>query len=228
MSHVIGDFYLQSDKTAREKDICPKTMAIHGGIYAICVFAVLFAGLEFDVRIWKLAAFASVSHIITDVLKPKIIKRYTFITDQIIHVACLVMGWLVWGRALAVRPFIMQEIGHLPHSPILIFLTALCVLRPVSIFIDSGAVWEGFKNEKDNNEKTVRKLIGYLERLVIMFLLMYGEFGGVAFVLTAKSVARYKEIDETMDAGYYLIGTVTSVVSTFVICLFLGICGEAV
>ena len=54
---------------------------------------------------------------------------------------------------------------------------------------------------------------------------MYNQFSAMAFVLTAKSVARFKEIEQDKNkAEYYLIGTLLSVVSAFAITVLLGLC----
>lgn len=56
--------------------------------------------------------------------------------------------------------------------------------------------------------------IGWLERAVILTLLLWGPAEAVGFVLAAKTLARYPEIKEDAKghfAEYFLIGTLTSV-----------------
>jgi Kef-type K+ transport system membrane component KefB len=64
------------------------------------------------------------------------------------------------------------------------------------------------KQEEENASKG--KLIGVLERALLLTLWITGNTGGVAIVLTAKSIARFKEFDNKDFAEYYLIGTLTS------------------
>jgi hypothetical protein len=52
--------------------------------------------------------------------------------------------------------------------------------------------------------------IGILERWLILGLGWAGQWGAVGLVLTAKSVARFKKMDEQGFAEIYLIGTMTS------------------
>lgn len=53
--------------------------------------------------------------------------------------------------------------------------------------------------------------IGVIERLAITTLVALGQHAAVGFVLAAKSIARYKKIEEEKGFGeYYLIGTLTS------------------
>lgn len=54
-------------------------------------------------------------------------------------------------------------------------------------------------------------LIGIIERLLIISLVALNQFSAVGFVLAAKSIARYKRMEEDPAfAEYYLSGTLTS------------------
>lgn len=58
--------------------------------------------------------------------------------------------------------------------------------------------------------------IGKKERLFVLLMFSLHQYTALGFILTAKSITRYKKISE-----YYLIGTLLS--SLFVIILFLCI-----
>ena len=59
------------------------------------------------------------------------------------------------------------------------------------------------------------RLIGYIERLLVILLTFYGSYPAIAFIVTAKSIARFKQMDDRDWAEYFLLGTLTS--------MFLGI-----
>ncbi|MGV2938723.1 DUF3307 domain-containing protein [Mesobacillus sp. LC4] len=59
------------------------------------------------------------------------------------------------------------------------------------------------------------KLIGYIERLLVILLTYYSSYPAIAFIVTAKSIARFKQMDDRDWAEYFLLGTLTS--------MFLGI-----
>lgn len=59
------------------------------------------------------------------------------------------------------------------------------------------------------------KLIGYIERLLVILLTYYSSYPAIAFIVTAKSIARFKQLDDRDWAEYFLLGTLTS--------MFLGI-----
>jgi hypothetical protein len=53
--------------------------------------------------------------------------------------------------------------------------------------------------------------IGALERLLIVALLLTGAEAAVGFVIAAKTIARFKQLDDRGFAEYYLLGTLASV-----------------
>jgi len=104
----------------------------------------------------------------------------------------------------------------------------LVILNPVGILIKKGRV--GSLNKRNSNpnasQKGAGKMIGYLERIIVFFLLLNGQYAAIAFVIAAKSVARFPEISRqngSLLAEDYLIGTLLSVVSAFTITLLLGL-----
>lgn len=68
------------------------------------------------------------------------------------------------------------------------------------------------------------EIIGYLERLIIFFLIIYNQIEAIGFVLAAKSLIRHKEMKKRKKAEYYLIGTLLSVISALAITMLLGMC----
>ncbi len=54
------------------------------------------------------------------------------------------------------------------------------------------------------------KIIGYIERLLVIILTFYGAYPAIAFIVTAKSITRFKQMDDRDWAEYFLLGTLTS------------------
>jgi len=52
--------------------------------------------------------------------------------------------------------------------------------------------------------------VGMLERLLVFLLIQVGQWGVIGFVITAKSIARFKELDDKSFTDYYLAGTFAS------------------
>ncbi|MFD1675079.1 DUF3307 domain-containing protein [Alicyclobacillus fodiniaquatilis] len=53
-------------------------------------------------------------------------------------------------------------------------------------------------------------LIGYLERLIVMFLVCGQAYAAIAFIATAKSLVRFKQMEHREWAEYFLVGTLSS------------------
>jgi hypothetical protein len=60
------------------------------------------------------------------------------------------------------------------------------------------------------NEENVGEWIGILERLITLTFVLTGSLTALAFALTAKSIARFKDLEDKEFAEYYLLGTSAS------------------
>jgi predicted permease len=61
------------------------------------------------------------------------------------------------------------------------------------------------------------EVIGILERWVVLVLLFGQAYAALGFIVTAKTLARHKQMEEREFAEYFLIGTLTSVLSAMAI-----------
>ena len=239
VSHILGDFYLQSDKMAKERKRKYIAVIKHGAVYAFTIAIILLLCIPKSTNRLYLCIAVSICHFAIDTIKHIIeklpgekitlVKKYIFIVDQAVHFLTLATCWYFFGRSIDTRWFVAQEMAHLPKLPITIFLGVLLIGKTIGIWIANSNLrnyWpENAKIDlSSNSTKNAGKTIGYLERLIVLIFLMYQQFGAIAFVLTAKSVARFKDIEKDQRlAEYYLIGTLMSVVSAIVIALLLGL-----
>lgn len=65
-------------------------------------------------------------------------------------------------------------------------------------------------SEPDKKELNAGRIIGILERIIIFFFIIIGQYAAVGFVIAAKGVVRYKELENRNFAEYFLIGTLLS------------------
>lgn len=68
----------------------------------------------------------------------------------------------------------------------------------------------------DSNVKT-GKWIGILERLLILIFLFKNELSVIGFIIAVKSLCRFKLMEDKVFSEYYIIGTMISLVYTFVL-----------
>jgi len=228
LGHVLGDFYFQPKTMADKKDNSWLWLAGHSVIYALCVAAVLLTGAYYSLNLLFVFLATSISHLIVDIIK-RFVKWKKFIIDQLVHLAFLGASWMIWGKVIQSRPFVLVTFDYMQKSIVLVVLGLLCVLRPVALLIEHGDIWDFSKGKTPPNEsqKGAGRMIGYLERTIVFFLLLNGQYAAIAFVMTAKSVARFPEISSNGEgrtqAEYYIIGTLLSMTSVFAITFLLGL-----
>lgn len=94
IGHVLGDFYFQTDKMAREKDESWKGVIKHAIEYTLAVFLVILPVINTSLIKWAL--LYSASHLFVDAIKYKLLSNgktkksaKLFIVDQCFHIACL-------------------------------------------------------------------------------------------------------------------------------------------
>lgn len=225
LAHLIGDFFLQPLKLVEQKKNSIKGLIIHTVIYTFMIVLVLFLfGNIWEIILWPFLIF--ISHFLIDYLRIKFTKKFnnyaftfwSFIIDQVLHVLFLLIISLVNKSNLnsigneIFNIFILNGIDH--NIIINYILSFLIVLTPASVFIKH--FFNYIFNQKDICESiesdNVGALIGMLERVVILLLGALGLYGSIALVLTAKSLARFKQLEDKKFAEKYLVGTLISLI----------------
>jgi len=236
LAHVIGDFYLQTANMAVKKNKSKWWLLRHGGLYSLCMSVILLIGVAVSWYWLLLVLGTSLSHLLIDYLKRYIPKK-PFIIDQLLHITIIIVLWWLWGqyatmRELSSLQIVLNMFGHSPTTNILTLVGLLIILKPIGLLIEKGEIWDFNKDKNkppDNNQKGAGKMIGYLERVIVFFLLINNQFGAIAFVLTAKSVMRFPEIGKSDNASslveFYIIGTLLSMTSVFIVAFLLGLIG---
>lgn len=221
--HAVGDFCLQTDSLAFEKERSRAAMLRHCAIYAMAMAAataLVVFGMRCDLRA-ALGAWAglSLAHALIDGIARPLLKRFcpgdlrSFLLDQLLHLACCALA------ALYLAPRNMAELS--PYwSETLVWVASLLLSgAPVCVLVKL-ILGELRDAAHDPSDATVQpgepvnsgRVIGILERLLVCTLALLGEFGAIAFVITAKSIARYEKMkDDKVFAEIYLVGTLASV-----------------
>ena len=228
LGHVLGDFYFQPNTMAENKFGRIKWLLVHGIVYILCMAIILFLFVRYSHGLLFLFLTVNLSHVTIDFLT-RFLKWKRFIIDQLAHLAVIFTSWMIWGGELMLNEHIALQTIIMDKSVIPVVLGLLCILKPVGILIEQGDVWsfDKIKSPLSEVHRGTGKMIGYLERIIVYFLLLKGQYTAIAFVITAKSVARFPEIGKEGEgrsqAEYYLIGTLLSMVSVFTITLLLGL-----
>lgn len=211
LAHLLGDFLLQTGTWIQKKET-------HGlKSYHLYVHAAIHMALPllftWEIRFWPYAMAIGMSHFLIDLLKSaknnqKPLKW--FITDQVLHLMVLLIIVLYYtGQLNQVIPFF----SSLPWK---IVTGYFFITLPTSIIIKHIiSPWQ----PKDENNKeygviNAGKFIGIIERVLILIFLSFGQWQAIGFLLTAKSVFRFKDMNNTRKeiplTEYILLGTFLS------------------
>ena len=101
----------------------------------------------------------------------------------------------------------INEANHLVR-----FLINKMMIRPAEPSSPEGS------DEKEYNRG---RIIGYLERVTFFFFITQAQYAALGFVISAKTLARFKALDERKFAEYFIIGTLLSVVIAGAVGLFI-------
>lgn len=240
LGHVLGDFYVQTEKLAEKKEKSLGWILIH------CLFywgTMLLISLP--IISWKIALAATVAaglHLLIDVgkfvyisLKNKTekmtqkIERNVFFVDQFLHCACLigVTYWIVGSNSALNEWKIIKNFFYVVRIPegllMSSILTLLLIHKPANMAIQKMLKFYKPKNKEKNkkNDNHAGRFIGTVERIIMLIFLSIGQYSAIGLVLTAKSIARYDRISKEKDfAEYYLLGTLISTVIV-IVCSFI-------
>lgn len=206
-AHVIGDFYLQSNKYCKRKEES-KLKSSFLYIHAIIMGLLSWAFVP-TVGFWLYALLIVVTHFLIDAVKSYMRKGlWQFLIDQIVHILilCFIAHQYVFHFHLPIQCLDFR--GNI-SIPVFIF-AVLCCLKPTNILIK--LILERYKigeAESCENMKNAGALIGNLERILTLVFVLIGQYEAVGFIIAAKSLLRFKDTD-TAKTEYVLAGTLLS------------------
>jgi len=211
LAHLVGDFFLQTTKSvkSKEKDKLKSTaLYIHVLIHGALAFVAVW-----DVALWYIPLMIMVSHLLIDAGKlyatNKKNKRWLFLADQIAHIA------VIFALFSFLNPAMFSFDIEVPAEFWVFVLCIVFLTAPISIALKIFFTrWKlDPKDTGFNSLKNAGNWIGIIERLLVFIFIIAGQFGAVGFLLAAKSVFRFGDLnrEENMKlTEYVLIGTLLS------------------
>ncbi|MGN2672929.1 DUF3307 domain-containing protein [Aliivibrio fischeri] len=224
LMHIICDFYLQPKQwveSKKESTYRSPELYFHSLLHGI---ALLAPALILDID-WSstacLVVTVAISHFIIDLWKVTTQngdKFSYFVIDQVLHIFVLAIIAFYMADGLTIDTVIQHE--NFSNGVMVIF-AYLIILKPTSIVIGSilrkYPILGGESNPSISGLVAGGELIGYLERVLILTFTLVGSYSAVGFVLAAKSIFRFGELNKSNDRSmteYVLIGSMLSVVIT--------------
>ena len=229
--HLLADFLFQTSTYSEKKRKILKTLLLHCFIYFIIFIAILSAIFEIK-KIILFSLIISTSHFFINLIKNKLEKIFPqrrlqilfFSFNQLIHFVIIIGFYYI----LNLENFTSQLYIDLKDceyfKTFILYITVFSIiLDPVSVLIRKLFISISPKTyPKDYSEELkAGNIIGKLERTIIAILLLNNQFGLIGFVLTAKSIARFKQMEDKDFAEKYLIGTLTSFLIVLITVLIL-------
>lgn len=135
----------------------------------------------------------------------------TFVGDQALHLLVILLLLAPFGYLLPVTN--VQAVQFLFDNPVHVGVVSLYIVSVLAGSVVVRFIVQPFQVDVGDRPGLLGAgaYIGMVERFLLTTLVAAGQFGAVGFVLAAKSVARYKQLDEVPGfAEYYLVGTLTS------------------
>lgn len=155
-----------------------------------------------------------------------------FAADQLAHMAVLAVAWAVLLADVGPFPYAADLGARLAGSdPAAFHRTLLALVVVASLLIANVRAASMFVamlvrpphapgDATRPSEAKVGAAIGILERLLICALVLGGAVATIGLVIAAKTLARFKQLDDREFAEYYLLGTLASVTVAVITSLF--------
>lgn len=230
-AHFIADFYLQSDDCSEKKIKKFRYLARHALMYALVFAIILFLCIPCNV-IWLPFLIVVLSHFFIDWIRICIDRKrntpkahlISFLIDQTLHIAIICTIVFIFELNVHNRSWLSILASNAPLEQILRYvLIFTIILDPASIFVKKLSCYVSGNASQNTQEKDapVGSIIGKFERILTVILVLFDEIGAIGFVLAAKSLARYKQLDDKKFAEKYLVGTLSSTTIAIIVALLL-------
>ena len=223
---MLADFVLQTRSMIARKHRL-SGLLMHGVVVAIAHLVLLIPFFGAPVLAAVLAITAA--HILIDAAKVALQRRAPsrplvwFFADQILHLVVLALAWW-WLSPRAQVP--LAALAFIDPS----WLTAIAILISAYAFNVNGmsAIVLGVlaplgiaprEEGAAHPAPAVGRVIGILERLFTLTLILMDQWAALGLLVAAKSLARFKDLEERKLAEYYLVGTLVSLLGATVTAL---------
>ncbi|MCJ7465441.1 MAG: DUF3307 domain-containing protein [Maribacter sp.] len=225
LAHILTDYTFQTDRKAadkNEKGFKSKFLKWHALIMFLSAWL-----LSFQIYFVFGALLIALTHYIIDGFKPKLnrstaLGRYAFFIDQGLHLIILMIVVYVYTIYFELDTVIYININSMYLA---VGIGYLICGKPANIVIKeifkaSKIEFEGMNKEDLPN---AGRLIGVVERWLVLTFILISQYSAVGFLIAAKSILRYKDEEKGFNKSeYVLIGTLISFAMAIGIGVLLG------
>lgn len=210
IAHLLADYIFQPDKGAEHKNnLGFKSKFLWWHILIIFISSWV---LSFQLSFVFGALVIAITHFFLDGIKKhifnkKYLKKYTFFIDQLLHLIIILSVVILFDKYCGINPLINIPIS----SKYLLFIAGyiLCS-KPANIIIKEIISAFKIKAPGGNGDlPNAGKLIGNVERFLVLTFIILNQYEAVGFLIAAKSILRF-DTSTTNKTEYVLIGTMLS------------------
>ncbi|MBI9066563.1 MAG: DUF3307 domain-containing protein [Salinivirgaceae bacterium] len=221
LCNLLGDFIFQPHSWTFKKKTKAITWYHLWHTMVIFMFSYL---LSFDYGFLKCAILLTLLHFTTDVLKSYFQLKFRrkeslyFFTDQIIHLTLMIIISFTYYYHCGVDFLYDIPIKYIAIAAGFIFCAKPSNILIKNIFNYLEISIPTIEGSKDDNKDipNAGKLIGLMERFLVLALILVGQYSAVGLIIAAKSILRFRDNKKN---EYVLVGTLLS----FGIATILGI-----
>lgn len=214
IAHLLADFVLQSRSMVDQKKWFSLAMLGHIGI-VLALTEILSMNVA-------LALSIAVLHWIIDGCKISIGQKHKisdtklFASDQLLHLLSIIFCWSIISGNIKNIGSAIQGFS-LDYKSSLIFLGYLLITTPVGFlikFATQSLTSIDANNDTDDEQQRGNqnggKWIGIFERIIILTLVLLGQYEAIGFLITGKGIIRFVGKDDHLHSEYILLGTMMS------------------
>lgn len=211
-AHLIADFVFQTDSIYKGRLSSGSKGILYQLLHSI-IHAVTAYVFVADWKAWPIPVVTFLSHFIIDYIKYRKTSAgfVPFILDQMAHILVISFIWyFMYGNCAELYAWIQTA----DTIRLWVIVTVyILMLKPASIFL--SLFLRQWTPDTRGNQSLPKagQWIGYLERILTLTFVLIGSLEGVGFLLAAKSVFRFGELNKAKDiktTEYVLIGTMSS------------------
>ncbi len=214
--HTLGDFVFQTKWMVERKDRWNGLLA-HGVVVAACHAAAIAPFMNERALVAVLAT--DFLHLLIDAAKSRLVRMsprrglFLFALDQVAHLAVLAVAWVWLAPQVTLHPMVPWDAATLATIGILVSAYAFNV-NGMSAVVVGVLVPLGIAPREEG--PAVGRVIGILERAFALTLVLHSQWSALGFLVAAKSLARFKDLEDRKNAEYYLVGTLVSLLGATV------------
>lgn len=205
--HLVGDYVLQFGFLAEGKErykLKSWHVWAHVLIHGVLVHVVL--------QTWWITLATLLTHGAIDACKIHYQReengRTWFFMDQLMHLL-VIIGIVAWAY-----PPTTAWVGAWFSDNLALLIGVIFVTKPAKYLVGTFiSRWQPDSTGEEDSLSGAGAWIGVIERLMVFLFVIMGQWQGIGFLLAAKSVFRFGDLNKTGDrkrTEYILIGTLVS------------------